>query len=203
MADVTLADRVLLVDAAAEFQRLSFLDDVWTQRLAEVESVRPADVPQLQELGEKLQRGVDLCADYAVQLTEVVNKQSDTVDEFFSNVLRDERLDESERAWWKEAAERAGGPSSLVVNALESLASTAPNERVDIATKLEHIKNNERAKGDLSPGWGCALFITGAVVVGIAATVLTDGAGGAALVYAMGLAAGGGAYCGANRVFDF
>jgi hypothetical protein len=177
MSDMPVRTSLYAADLVAQVTRLLTLDKVWTEYLDTTPAIPTADVASLERIGEEMSTLLARWPEMGVWLRETVESlDADTLEARYDAFLSDPAvhgMNEERSVKVRAAIEGRGGVRTYLLDSATILQERAGEEIAAIKEKLEYIKRDGAADGDIS--WGCA---AAGVLVGAAVSdVLTPWVG--------------------------
>jgi hypothetical protein len=176
---LSMEEQLGAVDAITQFEKLFFLDRVWTSYLESAREIPAHEIALLDRLTGEMSDLLRAAPDRAMYLDYVVG---DHLEEFagrYEQTLKWRELSNDGTERLRQLADRHGGMVEYCRSGLQSIARSSETELGQLAGKMERIRRGGFTPGDLSAQFMCNLAcgcIAGGVVapppansVGIAA----------------------------------
>lgn len=191
MNDFSLSERHELVDATAELMRLHVLDGIWTEYVADRDSVPSDDLATLRGIVGEMDELLVECGNKTSKLVPLFRNHAEAVNAAVEKIIAEGPLTESERAYWERMVSLHDDAAGLAAWAAESFADSVPRAQEQLRIEMRKLDNGRSSAGDLPPRDNCLALI--GLAIGLGAVGFWP--------IAFGYAAYAGYYCGENQVF--
>lgn len=155
---IPLAERYRAVQTLTNFQRLLWLDDVWTRHLKAATMVPKEDVATLQLLSdEMLKLIIDVPRD-AQGVREIVARNQQGIEADLPKGAAESQLPGKRIEELLTKIKDNGGFANVVQHATTALIQEAKEESHQLAAKMQKIAEGNFAQGDLRKLFRCGLY---------------------------------------------
>jgi hypothetical protein len=150
MSSVTLGDQVRAVRVQFNFERVLFLDAVWTKFLEHSGSISDDNVNVLHSLAEEMRRALTHCAADAEWLDFLLRSKSEYFDQTFNHSIATIKHTLSDTQRHQIARSKTSGGIGTFTRYTRAIPDIVSAERVSIGSKIQMILARQYTPGDLS-----------------------------------------------------
>lgn len=173
-------DLVALAEAAADIQRLLFLDRMWTVAGDRVDQLADDDRQALADLGDLIAEQTTVCERHAQNMHGIYTSYPEWINQRVRDELATEQFTDEQRAGASRMFAVNGNDfAAHAATATQSIAQQAPAERAELRKKAATLRGDGPAVTDISHEFACS-FASGAMVAEIVLCPETFGLGCAA-----------------------
>jgi hypothetical protein len=145
-------------------QQLLFLDDIWTQYLAESTTISQPNLQTLEGLTTEMASLLDAFHKELLWLQELVEHCPQELEEAWTHTLAQAPLPYGRKRELQAKMGQCGGFITVARDNMKELIGHVSSERQEIAAKMQQLASGSSTLGDLSDGVRCGLLGAGTVV---------------------------------------
>lgn len=160
---INLEDAYGAAEAAAAFHRLSLLDQLWTNSLAERRELSAQEIDVLARLSREMEAVLSDAAAHARRLRDLAETAPEDLDQSYQELLTNDRIDERQRSFLQSKVEQAGGLAQFAINSFRIVEQHASVEQEALRQKRDVLLSGNYSPGDLSRDFSCSTYSSGVV----------------------------------------